>query len=296
MRWALKALVQGVLSHVPRGDALNYRLQRHVTHNLPAPDDVFAMHVEEAQGHFEALRRHAPGLDPGQATLYEFGAGWDLIGPITLAMLGVGQQIVVDIRAHLRLELVNDTLRRLPALIAEPRCSPEPLASLDELERRLGIRYVAPCDARATGLPAESVDFVSSTFTLEHIPEPDIAAILTESRRLLRPGGLVSGAVDMKDHYSYFDGDLGPYHFLGIGDRVWRLVNPDLHYQNRLRLTDYRRLFEQAGFAIAEERVKRPGADERRRLDELAPAPRFRGYAVDDLAALELRVVAALAP
>jgi SAM-dependent methyltransferase len=287
MRWIAKALVQGGLSHVPHGDALNYVLQRRVSRSLPVPDGIFRMHEEEARAHFEALRRHAPALDPGAAVAYEFGAGWDLVGPLTLATLGVGRQILVDIRANVRLELVNDTLRR---------SSLEPLASLDELEPRLGIRYLAPRDARATGLPDAAVDMVSSTFTLEHIPEPDIAAILAESARLLRPGGLVSCAIDLKDHYSYFDHRLGPYHFLGVSDRAWRFVNPSLHHQNRLRLPDYRRLFAEAGLTIVEEHVKRPTDDEQRGLAGIALAPRFRRYAADDLGALELRVVAAPEP
>jgi ubiquinone/menaquinone biosynthesis C-methylase UbiE len=65
----------------------------------------------------------------------------------------------------------------------------------------VGIRHLAPCDARSTGIPAESVGVVSNTFTLEHIPERDIAAILAESGRLLR-AGIVTCAIDMKDHYS----------------------------------------------------------------------------------------------
>jgi SAM-dependent methyltransferase len=202
---------------------------------------------------------------------------------VTLATLGIRRQILVDIRANVRLELVNDTLRRFDQ---------RPLAGLEELEPRLGIRYLAPRDARATGLPDASVDLVSSTFTLEHIPAPDIAAILAESARLLRPGGLVSCSIDMKDHYSYFDDRLGPYHFLGVGDRAWRLVNPPLHHQNRLRLPDYRRLFADAGLRIVREDVKRPTADELRGLERINLAPRFRRYSLDDLAALELRVVA----
>ena len=290
MRWIVKAAVQGTLSHVPRGAAVNYLLQRHVTRNLPASDGVFRMHVEEARNHFRALRRHAPALDPQDAVLYEFGAGWDLVGPLTLALSGVGSQIVVDIRENLRLELVNDTLRRLPAMLGEPDRSFEPIESSGELERRLGIRYLAPCDARATGLPASSVDMISSTFTLEHISAPDIAAILRESARLLRPGGLVSCAIDMKDHYSYFDDGLGPYHFLGVPDRAWRFVNPDLHYQNRLRLADYQQLFADAGFTTIAEHVKRPTDAQRRQLDGIDLAPRFRRYSSEDLEALELRL------
>jgi SAM-dependent methyltransferase len=283
MRWIAKAVVQGALSVLPRGDALNYLLQRHVTHGLPTSDAAFEMHVEEARRHYDAMRRHARGLDPGEAVLYEFGAGWDLIGPLALARLGIRHQLLVDIRANLRLDLVNDTLARLGA---------GPVSSVAELEAAHGIRYVAPCDARRTPIPAGSVDVISSTFTLEHIPERDIAAILAECARLLRPAGIVSCAIDMKDHYSYFDDRVDTYHFLTVPDRAWRLVNPPLHHQNRLRLPDYRRLFAGAGLTIVEEEVVRPSPDQRRRLDSLDLAPRFRRHTLDDVSALELRVVA----
>jgi SAM-dependent methyltransferase len=268
-------LVQDVLSVVPKGEALNYLLQRHVTHGLPAPDGLFRMHVDEAERHLRVLREQGGEL----GVLYEFGAGWDLIGPLLMAREGIERQILVDIRRNVRMSLVQDTLRRLG------------MRETTTLEA-LGIEYLAPRDARDTGLPAHSVDAVTSTFTLEHIPAADIAAILRESRRILRPGGLVSCAVDMKDHYSYFDGRLGPYHFLTVPDNRWRLVNPPLHHQNRLRLSDYRRLFQEAGLTIVDEEVRRPTDAQREALAALELAPRFKGRPLEDLAALEVRLVA----
>lgn len=44
---------------------------------------------------------------------YEFGAGWALIGPLSLWALGVSQQVLVDVNAHLRFELVNHSLAQL---------------------------------------------------------------------------------------------------------------------------------------------------------------------------------------
>jgi hypothetical protein len=134
MRWIAKAVVQGALSALPRGDALNYLLQRHVTHGLPTSDAVFEMHVAEARRHHDATRRHAPGLDPRHAVLYEFGAGWDLVGPIALAQLGIRHQVLVDIRANVRLELVNDTLESLDLA---PRFRRHPLDDLAALEVRM---------------------------------------------------------------------------------------------------------------------------------------------------------------
>jgi SAM-dependent methyltransferase len=295
MRWIAKALVQDVLSVLPRGDALNYRLQRHVTHSLPVSDAMLRMHAKEAAGHLQAVRKHG-AVEPRDAVLYEFGAGWDLVGPIVLATLGVTRQVVVDIRANARLDLVNDTLRRVgrlaPELGSARDVSSRELATIGELEDRFGIRYAAPCDARRTDLPSNSIDAITSTFTLEHIPEPDIAAILEECARILKPAGVVSFAIDMKDHYSYFDPRLSPYHFLSIPDRRWRLVNPPLHYQNRLRLSDYRRLVTDAGLTIVEEHVRRPTDRQRAQLRTTDVVPRFRSRSPEDLLALELRIAA----
>jgi SAM-dependent methyltransferase len=166
------------------------------------------------------------------------------------------------------------------------------MALVAELESRFGITYLAPCDARATRLPAESVDFVSSTDTDEHIPEEDLLAIFSECRRLLRVDGALSCRIDMQDHYSYFDGSLSRYNFLRFSDRAWSAVNSPLHFQNRLRYPDYVRLVREAGFEIVAERLSRPTADDLAVLRELDLAPRFRGYALEELGVKTLGLVA----
>ena len=52
-----------------------------------------------------------------------------------------------------------------------------------------GIDYLAPRDARATGLDAESIDFVTSTNTLDARIPRKTGTILRECRRLLRLTG-----------------------------------------------------------------------------------------------------------
>lgn len=96
----------------------------------------------------------------------------------------------------------------------------------------------------------------------------------------------------MRDHYSYFDSALSPYNFLTVSERRWRLVNSSLHFQNRLRRPDYLELFEQAGFDIVSENSVGPSTEELEQLRHLALAPEFRSYALEDLGAKSLAVVA----
>jgi SAM-dependent methyltransferase len=208
--------------------------------------------------------------------------------------------VLVDIRPVVRAALVNDSLAGFERLWGELEgeagrdlmpLGPPDVTSTAELAPRFGIRYLAPCDARETGLPAESVDFISSTDVCEHIPEPDLAAILRECARLLRPGGLISFRVDLTDHYSYFDKSLSRYHFLRYSDRTWGWVNSPLQFQNRLRVTDYRRLVEAAGFDVVTWTPSLP----KTALDDLrglALDPHFRAYPPEELGVTVLSFVA----
>ncbi len=290
MRWQLKAALQKTLSALPRGEAANYWMQRHVTGNLPRPDGSFEHHVEVALQHLAAFERHQD-LPLGEAAFYEFGAGWDLIGPLTYWACGVERQVLVDIRPNFRPELVEDALRRLDAALADCGRTHRPLGAAGIRSTadlgRFGIEYRAPCDARDTGLPAASFDFISSTFTMEHIPAADLAPILTECARLLRPGATISSAIDFQDHYSYGDPRIGPHNYLRFSDRTWRLVNSDLHYQNRLRLPQYRALIEDSGLEIVEEDPLPASEGDRDTAARMELAPRFAGrYSLDDLTAL----------
>lgn len=302
MRWLGKAGVQWVLSATPRPDRANLFFQEHVTRTLPRSHAGFVQHVEEAAAHVRAFREHHPR---GPAQAFEFGAGWDLIGPLTMFALGVDAQTLVDIRANVRLDLVRDAGNR----IAEHRAELEErlgtelrppevgsISTLEDLEAATGIRYLAPRDARDTGLAPGSFDLISSTFTLEHIPAGDIAEILAESARLLTEDGLIRCSIDMKDHYSYFDENLSHYNFLRYSNRRWKLLNPPLHFQNRLRYEDYIALFKGAGLAILDERTIAPTASEKLQLAKMRLAAPFSEHDLEQVAILELTILAGHGP
>ncbi len=302
MRWLVEAAAQNVLSYVPGGERAHYALQRHVTKTLPLSDQAFRQKAGRALQHFRAFREHGPRRELSACALYEFGAGWDLIVPLTFFSLGCRRQTLVDIRPMVRVELVNDTLRKLVAHRgwleeqAGVRLRPvetAPIQSLTDLPERFGITYLAPADARDTELPPRSFDLISSTDTLEHIPPPDLRLILRECRRLLKPDGIMSCRVGLEDHYWHSDRSVSRYNFLKFSDRAWRVLNAPLHHLNRLRYPDYLELFREAGFEIVWERPSRGTPAELEVLRRLKLARRFRdGYSLDELSVHALALVA----
>jgi len=300
MRWLAKAALQRALGALPQGERLNYVFQRHLFRSFPVGDKGLRQKFTRAIAHIGAYEEFGADVPLGDATFYEFGAGWDLAIPVAYSLLGVGKQVLVDIRPSARLELVNHSIAAFERL--RPQLEEEagrtlgetggPVASLAELEPRFGIRYLAPCDARDTGLAAGSIDFASSTDTCEHIPGADLAAIFAESKRLLKPGGAFSCRIDLQDHYSYFDPSLSRYHFLRFSDRAWAAVNSPLHFQNRLRSPEYLQLVRDAGFELVRETPSGPNEKGRAELAKLPLADRFRGTPVDDLGVTILSFVA----
>jgi SAM-dependent methyltransferase len=156
------------------------------------------------------------------------------------------------------------------------------VSSFADLDAKYRIAYRAPADARSTGLPDESVNFIYSTSTLEHIPGADIAKILSECTRIAAPDARLSFIIDYHDHYGTADRSITRWNFYRYTDRQWRKYNPGDHYQNRLRHSDHEKLFANVGLqTISARRIVQPWAEE-----ELARTPvcdEFQ-YSREDLA------------
>jgi hypothetical protein len=301
VNWRAKAAAQGVFSYAPYGDRLNYLFQRRVTKTLPPPDRVFSEAATTARDHLGAFERRG-GRAVVDATFFEFGAGWNLAVPMALAALGVEHQVVIDVRELTKLDLLQHTVTRLQTLapslgLQSPPAPFSPAIGEGDGGARAvlgmyGIDYRAPSDVRATDLKSRSIDCITSTSTFEHLRAGDVLAILGECHRVLRDDGVMSVWIDYKDHYSYFDANIGPFNFLRYSNRIWTLWSPSLHHQNRLRHCDFVRLFGEAGFTIVEEeRVEGTEAD----LEEvvrLRPAERFRSYQPRELVVRDGRFVA----
>jgi SAM-dependent methyltransferase len=268
MHWKLKAALQNAVARLPEAAsyATYYWLQRHWG-GLRRLDPLPHLHVGLAIGQ----RLLTLGSTPRGKVFVEVGTGRVPLLPIAFWLMGAKHTYTFDRHPYLKAELVAESLvhiadhcealvqhcgalivsERLLELAAFARQCPGDLDALGALCR---IEYLAPADAAATGLPAQSIDVHTSYTVLEHIPPPVLTAILKEGARLLRPDGWGIHGIDYSDHFAHGDPRLSPLHFLRYSDKQWaRYADNKYMYMNRLRHDDMLRLFEETGHRIVDE-------------------------------------------
>ncbi len=290
MNWKYKALAQRALSTVPYGVHVNSLLSRHVTKTMPRSDAEFIEIVARAKDYSDAFRKYSE-RNIADAVCLEIGAGQDFAIPLAMYAFGVNHHILLDIQRLVSWKLVNDTIEKIQRLGAQLGMTriPDRHANgrrdlLSILKDSYGMDYRAPCHARSTGLDSESVDLITSTAVLQHVPLEEIRAMMGECRRLLRRGGLVCHLIGYHDHYADFDRKISVYNFLQYSDKAWRLYSPALQYQNRLRHRDYVELAQAAGFEVVAERREDGSSSDLDTLRRLPLNERFRGYIPEELA------------
>lgn len=227
MHWKLKCLAFHTVARVP---TLYRWMQKHITGRY---------HFTVTDWAFEVYSFHVKNFRGGRAL--EFGAGTNLLCPLLLSHAGATEVLAIDLQRLASTDRVNHVIRQLRGRLSGEW--PE-VSDLDwDLRAKYRIHYLAPGDASATGLPDQSVDFFCSTSTLEHIPPAAIRAILRECQRLATPDAVMSFEIDYHDHYATADGSINRFNFYRYPEWKWCLFNPAMHYQNRLRHSDYVELF-----------------------------------------------------
>jgi SAM-dependent methyltransferase len=303
MDWRLKAGLQAILSVAPAGRQLNFLLSRSV--GGFRKDTSVAGVSRWGLEMIASLRQQGFRVD-GSIVL-EVGTGWHPTMPLLFSSLGAAQVFTYDITKHVTSQLALTTLTAFVRAFDEiSRKAGVPVSRLEdwrrglklhagvgELMRSARIAYIAPGDATRTGLGSCSVDLVFTRGVLEHVPVPVAQALVREAHRVLKPSGFMYHRIGLQDHYAGFDKSISMVNFLKYSDVVWGILGQNrIHYQNRLRCSQFLDTMSQAGFRIL---WKNPRVDEPslRALRRMRVNDRYKGFLPEDLATHLLAVIAA---
>jgi len=159
----------------------------------------------------------------------------------------------------------------------------DPTAVANLLVKR--IIYRAPESINTTTLPDASYDCIFSHACFEHFADP--ATAIAQIARLLRPGGVTSHQIDLRDHRDFSH----PLEHLRYSDTIWWLANVRLPngVRNRWRASEYYAAFEQQGLHLVqkiESATQIVTAQQRQHFDR-----HFRTMTLEDLGITGILVV-----
>jgi SAM-dependent methyltransferase len=261
------------------------RLKRRVFPHSPACAD-HRIAVEDGIKLVQMLREC--NFDVAGKVGLEIGTGWVPTIPIIHSLCGAEPFYLTDVMRYMDEHTFNLARQNL-------------LLHADLIERELGIaqeflealdanacsdlrfRYMAPI--RWDAVSSESIDYVISRAVLEHVAHRLIPDLLASISRVLKPGGLMANIIDNSDHFQHQDKSIPRLNFLKFSAMTWSVICALTDRQNRLRHSDYQRMFSSSGFKIIyEERYV--DQDALIALEELPVNLAFRRYDREDLASL----------
>lgn len=297
-KWMLKAVVQKIISYFPQREKINYLFQKYVTKGVALTDTYFEYKLTHAKDHIHYFREY--GKTPlSEATIVELGLGWYPIVPIALYLSGAKQLISMDIQDWMTNESQLTTIRKFQEWrksgklesfltdIDEARWNEmmaliqkEEAPTLATISRTICLQPLLK-DARDTGFTTQSIDYICSNNTFEHIPKAILIGILKEFRRIIKQEGVMSHFVDMSDHFAHFDQSINIYNFLRFSEKQWQRIDNAIQPQNRMRFKDYLAIYEDLKIPVTDTEV-RPGDIEL--LGQVRLSPQYQGYSEEELA------------
>ncbi len=276
--WYAKMGAKLALSRLPAGYGLWRKINLFAHGAMHKPEYAYGVF----QQHFE--RSCFLGKEGGFVAL-EVGPGDSLLSAIVARAHGANKCYLVDVGAFAIEDL---TAYRDMAEFLRLRNLPTPnmdkVADLKELMESCNAVYGTQGLRSLQGIPSESVDFIWSQAVLEHIRRHEFLDIMLELRRILRPNGICSHQIDLKDHLG------GALNNMRFASRWWEMnwMATSGFYTNRLRYSEMIEIFHETGFEVDVVAINRWDAVP---LRKSSLAKEFGKLSVDDLLVREFDVL-----
>lgn len=272
MKWVLKALIQKTISFLPNSHRINYWFQKNITKGVQLTDEYLDDRLIHFKNHLSFYHKYF-GKKVAPDSILELGTGWYPIIPICFYLTGATKIYTIDIAELCNEENLQTSLQKIVDYyerellqkyvpIKEDRYLTiksllENRASKKEILAQLNLTYLIE-DARKMQLQDQSIEYITSNNTFEHVYPDVLKDILIDFKRVLKDNGVMSHFIDMSDHFAHMDPSINIYHFLKFSSKQWNQIDNTIQPQNRWRMVHFRKLFADLNLKILEEK-NRPG-------------------------------------
>lgn len=238
--WYVKIAAKLVLSRLPVGYSIWSKLNLFAHGSMHKPDYAYGVFRQ----HFE--RSCFSRKDAGFVAL-EIGPGDSLLSAIVAAAHGASRCYLVDAGAF-----ATEDLGAYRGMAEYLRTRNLPVPVMDRVSSLAGVLEACHAIYSTQGLrslrdiPSKSVDFIWSQAVLEHVRRNELLDTMRELSRILRPDGICSHRIDLKDHLG------GALNNMRFASNYWESdwMARSGFYTNRLRYSEMVELFRQAGFEV----------------------------------------------
>jgi SAM-dependent methyltransferase len=238
--WYAKIVAKVVLSRLPlaHGSWRKLNLFMHgFMHEPEYAHRVFRLHFDRSS--FVRKRSDFVAL--------EVGPGDSLLSAVVAKTYGAHACYLIDSGAFAIEEMAS--YRAAETYLRALNLSPPDLSgvsNVQELLAKCNAAYKTEGLSSVREIPSGSVDFVWSQAVLEHIRAHEFLDFMRELRRVLRPDGIASHRVDLRDHLG------GALNNLRFSEKRWEAdwMAKSGFYTNRIRYGEMIDLFGKAGFAV----------------------------------------------
>jgi len=242
--WWLRIAVKLLLTRIP----ISYRLFAAIgifrhgrMHDSSYALGVFSRHFERS-GIGERI-----DTEKSSFVGLEFGVGDSVASALIATAHGASACYLVDAGRFSVEDL--DTYHAIATALAEQGYDVPSMENARTLTDVLDICngvYLTEGLRSLQSIPDKSVDFAWSNAVLEHVRQHEFAPVMEEFRRLLKPDGIISHRIDLKDHLG------GALNNRRISTNLWEKdwFAHSGFYTNRLSYPQMLAEFEAAGFAI----------------------------------------------
>jgi|TARA_B110000240_G_scaffold6381_1_gene7063 SAM-dependent methyltransferase len=295
-KWIQKAIVQKTISYLPASQKINYFFQKYITKGIYLKDIYFYDRLNHARAHIKSYQEYSNNNMPNISL--EIGSGWYPVVPISFFLAGTNKIYCVDVTFLTSKKRIKTTLNKfiecheLGKLKDYIKIIPERFQiietildnfedySLDQILKSLKLKYLIE-DARNLTLKSNSIDFINSNNTFEHIYPDILIPILKDFKRVIRKDGVMSHFIDMSDHFAHFDKSINIYNFLKFSDTKWKWIDNSIQPQSRIRIYDYKNIYSDLKIPISRESYRKGNIKE---LESISLAKNYLENPLEEIA------------